>query len=57
VAWNVKRWPAGDHALRWTATGLLEAEKKFRRGGEDYRELGILQRKLNPSLTQQEQVA
>ncbi|MBZ5698186.1 MAG: hypothetical protein LAN18_06515 [Acidobacteriia bacterium] len=52
----MKRWPAGDHALRWTATGLLEAEKKFRRG-KDYRKLGILQRKLNPSLTQQEQVA
>ena len=32
-AWprNVKRWRAGDHALRWTVTGLLEAEKKFRR--------------------------
>ena len=56
VARNVKRWPAGDHLLRWTATGLLEAEKKFRRG-KDYRDLGILQRKLNPSLTQQEQVA
>ena len=32
VARNVKRWRAGDHALRWTATGLLEAEKKFRQG-------------------------
>ena len=31
VARNVKRWRAGNHALRWTATGLLEAEKKFRR--------------------------
>jgi transposase-like protein len=56
VAHNVKRWRAGDHALRWTATGLLEAEKKFRRV-KGYRELEILQRKLNPSLTQQEQVA
>jgi putative transposase len=56
VARNVKRWRAGDHALRWTATGLLEAEKKFRRV-KGYRELEILQRKLNPSLTQQEQVA
>src|SRR6202521_4297903 len=56
VARNVKRWRAGDHALRWTATGLLEAEKKFRRV-KGYRELKILQRKLNPSLTQQEQVA
>jgi transposase-like protein len=56
VARNVKRWRAGDHALRWTATGLVEAEKKFRKV-KGYRELEILQRKLNPSLTQQEQVA
>jgi putative transposase len=56
VARNVKRWRAGNHALRWTATGLLEAEKKFRRV-KGFRDLEILQRKLNPSLTQQEQVA
>lgn len=56
VARNVKRWRAGDHALRWTATGLLEAEKKFHKV-KGYRELERLQRKLNPSLTQQEQVA
>ena len=56
VARNVKRWRAGNHALRWTATGLLEAEKKFRRV-KGYRELELLQRKLNPSLTQQVQVA
>jgi putative transposase len=56
VARNVKRWRAGDHALRWTATGLLEAEKKFHKV-KGYRELELLQRKLNPSLTQQEQVA
>jgi putative transposase len=31
VAGNVKHWRAGDHALCWTATGLLEAEKKFRK--------------------------
>jgi hypothetical protein len=43
------------HALRWTATELLEAEKKFRKG-KGYRELDILQRKLNPPLTHQEQV-
>ncbi len=56
VARNVKRWRAGDHALRWTATGLLEAEKKFRKV-KGFRELELLQRKLNPLLTQQEQVA
>ena len=56
VARNVKRWHAGDQALRWTATGLLEAEKKFRRV-KGYRELAALQSKLNPSLTQQVRVA
>ena len=56
VARNVKRWRAGNHALRWTATGLLEAQKKFRRV-KGYRELELLQRRLNPSLTQQAQVA
>ncbi len=56
VSRNVKRWRAGDHALRWTVTGLLEAEKKFRRV-KGYRELQRLQRTSNLSLTQQEQVA
>jgi len=56
VARNVKRWHAGDQALRWTATGLLEAEKKFRRV-KGFRELATLQRKLNPSLTQRVRVA
>jgi putative transposase len=28
---NVKRWQSGDMALRWTAAGLLEAEKQFRK--------------------------
>lgn len=56
VSRNVKRWRVGDHALRWTATGLLEAERKFRKV-KGFRELETLQRKLNPSLTQQEQVA
>jgi hypothetical protein len=48
VARNVKRWRAGDHGLRRTATGLLEAEKKFRKV-KGFRELEVLQRKLNPS--------
>jgi putative transposase len=56
VARNVKRWHAGDQALRWTATGLLEAERKFRKV-KGFRELPALQRKLNPALTQQVQVA
>ncbi len=28
---NVKRWSSGEMALRWTAAGMLEAEKQFRR--------------------------
>ena len=50
VARNVKRWHGGDQPLRWTATGLLEAERTFRKV-KGYRELPALHRKLNPSLT------
>ncbi len=46
VAHNVKRWRASSQPLRWTATGLVEAEKKFRRV-KGYRELAALHRKLN----------
>jgi putative transposase len=57
VTRNVKRWRGGDQAQRWTATGLLEAEKKFRRV-KGYRELEGLHRRMNPlSLTQQARVA
>ncbi len=56
VARNVKRWQAGDHVARWTATGLLEAEKKFRKL-KGYREVEGLARKLNPHSTPQQQVA
>jgi putative transposase len=56
VARNVKRWHGGDQPLRWTATGLLEAERKFRKV-KGFRDLRALQHKLNPSLTQQVQVA
>ena len=50
VARNVKRWQGGDHIARWTAAGLLEAEKKFRRV-KGYRELAALAKKLNPGCT------
>jgi putative transposase len=56
VARKLKRWTGGDQALRWTAAGLLEAERKFRKV-KGLRELAALQHKLNPSLTQQSQVA
>lgn len=45
VAGNVKRWRDGKMALRWTAAGLLEAEKQFRRVN-GYREMPILRRAL-----------
>ena len=28
---NVKHWQNGDMCLRWTAAGMLEAERQFRR--------------------------
>jgi putative transposase len=56
LARNAKRWREGEQALRWTATGLLEAQKKFRRV-KGYRELELLHRRMNPSLTQQAQLA
>jgi putative transposase len=45
VARNVKRWREGDQPLRWTATGLLEAEKKFRRI-KGYQEILLLKERL-----------
>lgn len=38
VARNVKRWRGGSMALRWAVSGLLEAQKKFRRV-KGYREM------------------
>ena len=48
VARNVKRWREGDQPLRWTATGLLEAEKHFRRI-KGFQEMLLLKERLNPS--------
>jgi putative transposase len=28
---NVKRWQNGDMCLRWTAAGMIEAERQFRK--------------------------
>ncbi len=38
---NVKRWQSGDMCLRWTAAGMLEAERQFRRIN-GYRDLARL---------------
>jgi len=57
---NVKRWQSGDMALRWTAAGMLEAERQFRRviGYRDLAKLAIaierdLARTTSPSPTQE----
>ncbi len=42
---NVKRWRSGKMALRWTAAGMLEAEKQFRRVN-GFRELHQLKEAL-----------
>jgi transposase-like protein len=55
VARNVKRWREGNQPLRWTATGLLEEEKKFRRI-KGYQEILLLKERLNPSRIQQKEV-
>jgi putative transposase len=55
VTHNVKRWREGDQALRWTATGLLEAERRFNRL-KGYRQLEILNHRLNPLTVPQEEV-
>ena len=44
-----KRWQQGDHIARWTAAGLHEAERNFRRV-KAYRELVELAKTLNPGL-------
>ncbi|MDP7540772.1 MAG: transposase, partial [Alphaproteobacteria bacterium] len=43
---NVKRWRDAEMALRWTAAGLMEAKKTFRRL-KAYRQIPILRAALN----------
>jgi putative transposase len=61
---NVKRWQSGDMALRWTAAGMLEAERQFRRiiGYRDLAKLAVAverdldrhrQPTVNPTPTEQ----
>jgi len=55
MARNVERWREGNQPLHWTAAGLLEAEKKFRRI-KGYQEILLLKERLNPSRIQQKEV-
>ena len=62
TARNVKRWSSGEMALRWTAAGMLEAEKQFRRiiGYRDLAKLVVaIERELDhsPSLPPNKEVA
>ncbi len=53
VSRNVKRWRNAEMALRWTATGLLEAQKTFRRL-KAYRQLPILRNALRELMRQRQ---
>ncbi len=46
---NVKRWRNAEMALRWTAAGLLEAKKTFRKL-KAYRQLPILKAALETNM-------
>jgi hypothetical protein len=53
VCGNVKRWHGGDQRERWVGSGLLVAEKQFRRV-KGYKQIPILLKEMeaaagNPS--------
>ncbi len=57
TARNVKRWQSGEMALRWTAAGMLEAERQFRRiiGYQQLATLAVaIERDLAPPMTTEE---
>jgi transposase-like protein len=48
---NVKRWQSGEMCLRWTAAGMLEAERQFRKiiGYRDLAKLALaVEKELQP---------
>jgi len=53
VTGNVKRWRDGQMILRWTAAGVLEAEKQFRRV-KGHRDLLLLRFGLERMLPQKD---
>ena len=62
---NVKHWSSGEMGLRWTAAGMLEAEKQFRKviGYTDLPRLAVaIERRLhlhqpNPATNQEAAIA
>jgi len=49
VSGRVKRWRGGDHLQRWTAKGLLVAEKKWRKV-KGWQSMPVLMDSLNPTV-------
>ena len=50
VCKNVKRWHGGDQRERWVGSGLLVAEKQFRRI-TGYKLIPVLMRELEALIT------
>jgi len=55
VCVNVKRWHGGDQRERWVASGLLVAEKQFRRI-QGYKQIPVLLRELEISASSKSEV-
>jgi len=55
VCVNVKRWHGGDQRERWVASGLLVAEKQFRRI-QGYKQIPVLLRELEASASSKSEV-
>ena len=56
TAGNVKRWRNGDMALRWTAAGMLEAERRFQhlQGHTDLADIAVqIEREMTHQLSLQ----
>src|SRR5271167_1123610 len=57
---NVKRWQSGEMCLRWTAAGMLEAERQFRKitGYRDLAKLALaVEKELHRHTTTTQEVA
>jgi len=57
---NVKHWSSGEMGLRWTAAGMLEAEKQFRKviGHSDLAKLAVaIERDLNRTTPTETEIA
>jgi hypothetical protein len=56
---NVKRWQSGETCLRWTAAGMLEAERQFRKiiGYRDLAKLALaVEKELQPDTTTEDAI-